>query len=87
MGLINGLAIAVLAYIWQGLPFLGLAVGMAMFLDITLAALIGTLVPLFFNHFGIDPAITAGPFVTTIKDITGLVIYFGTATLFMAYLV
>lgn len=86
MGLINGLAIAVLAYVWQGLPFLGLAVGMAMFLDITLAALIGTLVPLFFNHFGIDPAITAGPFVTTIKDVTGLVIYFGTATLFMAYL-
>lgn len=87
MGLINGLAIAVLAYIWQGLPFLGLAVGTAMFLDITLAALIGTLVPLFFNHYGIDPAITAGPFVTTIKDVTGLVIYFGTATLFMAYLV
>jgi len=87
MGGINGLAIAILAAIWQGLPFLGLAVGLAMFITIILAAMIGTLVPIFFNHFGIDPAITAGPFVTTIKDVTGLLIYFWIATMFMGYLV
>ena len=87
MGLINGLVIALLVSLWQGLPFLGMAVGISMFMTITLAALIGTLVPIFFNHYGVDPAITAGPFVTTIKDVTGLIIYFGIATMFMNYLV
>jgi magnesium transporter len=35
------------------------------------------------NNFGIDPAITAGPFVTTIKDVTGLLIYFLVASAFL----
>jgi magnesium transporter len=87
IGTINGLAIALIASLWQGIPLLGLAVGLAMFATIVLAALIGTLVPIFFNHYGLDPAISAGPIVTTIKDITGLLIYFWIATMFMEYLV
>ncbi len=87
MGVCNGLMIAVAASIWQGMPLLGFVVGVAMFSTIALAALIGTLVPIIFNSYGIDPAITAGPFVTTIKDVTGLLIYFWIATAFMNYLI
>lgn len=87
MGIINGAVIAVAAWFWQGIPALGLVVGVSMFITITLAALIGTLVPMFFNYYGIDPAISAGPFVTTIKDVTGLLIYFYTASIFIKYLV
>ncbi len=86
IGILNGFFVSIVATIWQGMPLLGLVVGVAMFSTITLAALIGTLVPMFFNHVGIDPAITAGPFVTTIKDVTGLLIYFSIATAFMEYL-
>jgi len=87
MGLINGLVIAVAAALWQGIPMLGVVVGIAMFATIFLAALVGTLIPIIFNHYGVDPAITSGPFVTSVKDITGLLIYFYTATLFMQYLI
>lgn len=86
MGGINGFAIAVAASLWQGMPLLGLVVGIAMFATISLAALIGTLIPIIFNHYGIDPAITSGPFVTSIKDVTGLLIYFSIATMFMKHL-
>ncbi len=87
IGLVNGIFVSVVATLWQGMPLLGVVVGVAMFSTITLAALIGTLVPMFFNHYGIDPAITAGPFVTTIKDVTGLLIYFWIATAFMEHLI
>lgn len=87
MGLINGLAIALAASLWQGDRILGLVVGLAMFSTISLAALIGTLIPILSNRYGIDPAYTSGPFVTSIKDVTGLLIYFYIATMFMKYLV
>ncbi len=87
MGLINGVLIAVAAYLWQGLPILGLVVGLSMFFTISVAALIGTLVPIIFSYYNLDPALSAGPFVTTIKDVTGLLIYFYTASIFFKYLI
>jgi len=86
LGLICGAMISVAAYIWQGNPYLGLVVGVSMLGTISVAALIGTLVPLICSKNNIDPAITAGPFVTTIKDVTGLLIYFVIATTFLEYL-
>ncbi len=86
MGLLNGIIISAVAWLWQGIPALGLIVGIAMFVTILLASLVGTIVPMFFNHYGIDPAISSGPFVTTIKDVTGLLIYFYTASVFFKYL-
>ncbi len=86
MGAICGALISVIAYIWQGNPYLGLVVGISMLITISVATLIGTLVPLLLNKANIDPAITAGPFVTTIKDFTGLIIYFIIASAFLEYL-
>ncbi len=86
LGLICGSIISVAAYLWQGNPYLGLVVGFSMLATISVAALIGTLVPLICSMNNIDPAITAGPFVTTIKDVTGLMIYFVVATTFLEYL-
>lgn len=87
MGIINGIIISAVAWLWQGIPVLGLIVGIAMFMTIFFASLLGTIVPMFFNYYGIDPAISSGPFVTTIKDVTGLLIYFYTASFFFKYLV
>jgi len=86
MGIICGTLISVIAFIWQGNPYLGLVVGISMLVTISVATLIGTLVPLLLNKANIDPAITAGPFVTTIKDFTGLIIYFVVASAFLEYL-
>lgn len=86
MGVLCGIMISVAAYFWQGNPYLGIVVGISMMATVSVAALIGTLVPLLCNMVNIDPAITAGPFVTTIKDVTGLLIYFMVASSFLQYL-
>lgn len=83
MGSACGFMIGVAASLWMQLPVLGMVVGIAMFSTVTFAAIIGTLIPLLFWRAGADPAITAGPFVTTIKDVTGLLIYFYTASAFI----
>ena len=86
MGIVCGSVVSLAAGLWQWNPILGLVVGFSMLCTVTLAATIGTLVPIIFTKRGIDPAVTAGPFVTTIKDVTGLMIYFYIATMFMEYL-
>jgi len=86
LGLICGVLISGVAFLWQGNPYLGAVVGVSILGTITVAALIGTLVPLLCSKINVDPAITAGPFVTTIKDVTGLMIYFFIATSFIEYL-
>jgi len=87
LGFLNGVAIAVIASLWKGNFALGLVIGIATFVTLTVAALIGIMVPICSVHLKIDPAMTAGPFVTTIKDITALLVYFGIASLFMGYLI
>ncbi len=86
MGVLCGILISVAAFFWQGNMYLGLVVGISMLATISVAALIGTLVPMLCTMVNIDPAITAGPFVTTIKDVTGLLIYFTVASVFLEYL-
>ena len=86
MGLVCGLVVGTVARLWQKEPFLGLIVAGSMFTAITVAATIGTLVPLILKRFNIDPAVAAGPFVTTSNDITGLLIYFSLATWLLSLL-
>lgn len=48
---------------------------------------VGSMIPLLMNKLNIDPAVASGPFITTINDIISMLIYFGLATSFMAYLI
>jgi magnesium transporter len=45
-----------------------------------------TFMPILLKRMGVDPAIAAGPFVTTANDITGISIYLTLATMFLEYL-
>jgi len=56
-------------------------VGMAIGLAILVAGTLGTLLPLAFDKAGIDPAVSAGPFVTILNDITCITIYLSLSTL------
>ncbi len=87
MGLVCGFTIAAVATIWHQNVYFGVVVGVAMVTAITLAACMGVLVTAFFKKVGIDPAIASSPIVQTVNDITGILIYFSTATLFLPYLV
>ena len=86
MGVVCGCVIGAIAYAWHGNPYLGLVVGMAMIFAITVAAGMGVVAPAFFKRIGVDPAIAAAPFVQTANDITGILIYFATATFFLELL-
>lgn len=79
LGTLNGVLIALIAYVWQGEALLGLVVGMAMAFNLIFAAVLGTFMPLLWHKMGHDPAVASGPLVTTVLDITGLFIYFSAA--------
>ena len=58
---------------------LTISVSIALFIVIVFASISGTFVPLALNRFKIDPALATGPFITTVNDITGLLIYLSIA--------
>ncbi len=86
LGLVCGVMAAVASGLWHGSTALGLIVGLSIFMAIFMAALLGALVPLFFRWAKIDPAIAGGPIVLAINDISGLLIFFGVATVLLGYL-
>ena len=55
---------------------LPLVVALAIFVNMIIAATVGTLIPMFFKRIRIDPAIATGPFVTTAIDVFGIFTYF-----------
>ncbi|HQE98704.1 MAG TPA: magnesium transporter [Anaerolineae bacterium] len=83
VGVTMGAAVGVLAgligAIWQGMPALGWVIGLALTATLTLATTLGFLIPYLLTRIGLDPAAGADPIITTIKDITGLLIYFALA--------
>lgn len=62
-------------YFADGSMALTYAVAISLFVVIIFASLFGTVIPLFLNKFKIDPALATGPFITTMNDIFGLLIY------------
>lgn len=83
IGGIVGVIAGIIGYLWQGDASLGLVVGLSLFSTVTLAASLGFLIPWLLFKLNMDQAAGAGPIITTIKDITGLLIYFYLANLFM----
>lgn len=91
VGLVMAAVIALIAgtvaHFWQGvpnaLPLLGVVVGGALFFSVLTAAILGFLLPYLMLKLGVDHAPGADPFVTTIKDFTGLAVYFVLAGLLL----
>ncbi len=65
----------------HSITYIAFGVALAMALQVITATVIGAGLPLLVKRFGGDPAIAASPAITTAVDITGLLIYFGMATL------
>ncbi len=90
VGLANGAAIGILAglaaYIWKGQFIVGLALGSAIIINLLVAGLFGTLLPLLVQKANIDPAIASGILLTTITDVIGFFSFLGLAALLLHYL-
>lgn len=80
IGLLCMVIITLLIALLYSQWILGLVVGISLLFTLTLSAAIGAVLPLLINKLNIDPAVASGPFITTINDITGLLIYFSIAT-------
>ena len=85
VGVLNGIFFAVImgsiAVAWFHVEDLGLVMGLAMICVLTAAALGGIIIPLGLARLGADPAVSSGPFVTTITDVVGFFSFLGIATL------
>ena len=86
-GLVLGLAAALVVFVTQGNPALGAVLGLAMVVNMFVAAAAGTLVPLGLRAANVDPALASSVFITTMTDMFGFFSFLGLATLFTQYLV
>ena len=60
-----------------------LTVGLALIGVVTFGSMAGSLLPFLLRRLGFDPASASAPFVATLVDVTGLVIYFSVAMLML----
>lgn len=91
VGLINGSAlgvlVAIVAVMFNGNPYLGIVVGIALFANTIVAVSIGGVVPLLLKRFGFDPAVASGPLLTTVTDMCGFFFVLGLATMMLSKLI
>ncbi len=87
VGLINGLIFAVVmgvvGVLWFGSPMLGAVIGVAMVINMVIAGLAGTVIPVLLERFRIDPALASGAFVTTVTDVVGFFAFLGLAAMWL----
>jgi magnesium transporter len=85
VGLVNGLAFAVItgiaAVAWFRIPGLGIVIGLAIIVNLVAGALGGILIPIGLERVRADPAVASGTFVTTVTDVIGFFAFLGIATL------
>jgi len=85
-GLLVGVVIGVIAYLWKGIPVLGLVLGLAMIINIFVGTLVGTLIPLGLKWLKSDPALGSHIFLTAFTDAFGFLSFLGLATIFLKLL-
>lgn len=89
VGFCNGLILGILSFIAIGIYIymfkvhillnafaISGCVGIALLVAMTVSSLIGTVVPIFFTKIKVDPAVASGPLISTVNDLTAVVIYY-----------
>ncbi|MEM8591188.1 MAG: magnesium transporter [Pseudomonadota bacterium] len=83
VGLVNGVIFAVVmgvvGILWFGSPALGAVIAAAMVINLVVAGLAGTAIPVILERMGVDPALASGAFVTTVTDVVGFFAFLGLA--------
>lgn len=95
-GILLGLILGVLGFIrifsWQAFSgaygeywvLIGIVVSLSLMGVVLWGSLVGSMLPFILRRLGADPASSSAPFVATLVDVTGLIIYFTVATLMLA---
>ena len=80
LGLVYGTLIGSVAQLQYSTFMLAVAVCLAVICSMSVAALVGSCVPMLLARINVDPAVATGPFVTTSIDIISVYFYFSIAT-------
>jgi len=87
VALLNGImwacVVAAVVIAWFDDTALGAIIGLAMIINLLIAAFAGAIIPLVLKRFGIDPAIAGSVILTTLTDVVGFLTFLGLATLFL----
>jgi magnesium transporter len=90
-GLANGVVTAICIWIWKGfgskMLLIGAIAGAALIINLIIAAIAGTVIPLVFKRLNADPALASTVFVTTCTDVGGFLSFLGLATLLLRFLI
>lgn len=78
LGVSMGVAVSLVG-LWRGGPEIALLVALAMTIIVTVASILGMLLPVVLNKLRLDPATASVPLVTSLADIGGILIYFSLA--------
>ena len=84
-GVVTGSIAAVVAWSMNGDVQLGVILAMAMVINLFVAGLAGTLIPLGLKALKIDPALASAVFITTFTDVCGFASFLGLAALYTRY--
>ena len=87
VGALNGMlwavTVAVFTFPWHQSYLVGLALALAMVINLVFAAVSGVLIPVLVRRFGVDPAVASGVILTTVTDVVGFFAFLGLATVFL----
>ncbi|MEA3335305.1 MAG: magnesium transporter [Chloroflexota bacterium] len=91
VGLLLGLVMGILGFVlaqilWQAGWQVALAVALTLPLVVMWSTTVGTIVPIVADRIGIDPAVISGPMISTVVDVSGLIIYYSLAGLILGVL-
>ena len=97
-GLANGFLLGIIAVAGVGFyimlshhmtPVTSIAIstciGLSLLLAMVISSFVGTIVPMFFDKIGVDPAVASGPLITTITDLVGVVTYYSLAWIMLVH--
>jgi magnesium transporter len=82
-GLINGIVCAAVVAAFYKNVWLGIIIALAMIINMVVAGIAGSLIPVVLKRLGIDPAVASSVFVTTCTDVAGFFSFLGIATLLL----
>ncbi|RUL54278.1 MULTISPECIES: magnesium transporter [Lysinibacillus] len=85
-GVVCGIVVIAIIFFWKHSLLIGLLVGAAICCSILVATIAGSFIPLLIHKLGVDPAVASGPFITTLNDVTSILIYLGLATTLLGQL-
>ena len=93
LGAVLGVIGLIRIIIWQKIglydygeywPWVAASVSVSLIFIVLWGTLSGSMIPIILKRFGMDPATASAPFVATLVDVTGLIIYFSIAAVFLS---